>query len=35
MFGMYFLIFWWDHPDYEARVKEQDTHAHRASVPHA
>ena len=34
MFRMYFLIFWWDNPDYEARVKEQEAHGHHASMPH-
>ncbi|MEZ3557977.1 MAG: NADH-quinone oxidoreductase subunit L, partial [Duncaniella sp.] len=34
MFRMYFLIFWWDTPDYEARVKEQEAHGHHASMPH-
>lgn len=34
MFRMYFLIFWWDEPDYEARVKEQEAHGHHASMPH-
>ncbi|MCM1522304.1 MAG: NADH-quinone oxidoreductase subunit L [Muribaculaceae bacterium] len=34
MFRMYFLIFWWDNPDYAARVKEQEAHGHHASMPH-
>ncbi|MCI9285147.1 MAG: NADH-quinone oxidoreductase subunit L [Muribaculaceae bacterium] len=34
MFRMYFLIFWWDEPDYAARVKEQEAHGHHASMPH-
>lgn len=34
MFRMYFLVFWWDNPDYAARVKEQEAHGHHASMPH-
>ncbi len=34
MFRLYFLIFWWDDPDYAARVKEQEAHGHHASMPH-
>ncbi len=34
MFRMYFLIFWWENPDYAARVKEQEAHGHHASMPH-
>ncbi len=34
MFRMYFLVFWWDNPDYEARVREAEAHGHHASLPH-
>lgn len=34
MFRLYYLIFWWDNPDYAARIKEQEAHSHHASMPH-
>ncbi|MDE5749438.1 MAG: NADH-quinone oxidoreductase subunit L, partial [Duncaniella sp.] len=34
MFRMYYLVFWWNNPDYAARVKEAEAHGHHASMPH-
>ena len=34
MFRMYFLVFWWDEPDYAAKVKEAEAHGHHAAMPH-
>ncbi|MDE6116197.1 MAG: NADH-quinone oxidoreductase subunit L, partial [Duncaniella sp.] len=34
MFRMYYLVFWWDNPDYEQRVKDLEAHGHHGSLPH-
>ncbi len=35
MFRLYYLIFWWDDPDYEARAKENEAHGHgHCALPH-
>ncbi|MDE5651418.1 MAG: NADH-quinone oxidoreductase subunit L, partial [Duncaniella sp.] len=30
----YYLVFWWDNPDYEQRVKDLEAHGHHGSLPH-
>ena len=34
MFRMYYLVFWWDNPDYEQRVKDLEAHGHHGALPH-
>ena len=34
MFRMYYLVFWWDNPDYEQRVKDLGAPGHHGALPH-